>query len=235
MTDIVFELENIRLERQDNVVLHDLSVRIRKSCPTCIIGSSGSGKTSLLRLLNRLESPSAGRILYNGKPIEQYDVRQLRTQVGFAFQTPAMLDGTVRDNLLAAARFAHGKVSQEDGERVSRVLKLADLDDSYADRDADQLSGGQKQRVALARTLMTEPQVLLLDEPTSALDPDSAGRLIDALKRLGEQGVTVIMVTHRHEDARRLKGDVLILEEGRLVEPDQAQSESVSQPESDHA
>jgi len=218
MSEFAFELRDVVHERQKRIVLHNITLKLRAGRPTCLIGSSGSGKTSFLRLLNRLESPVSGEILFKGRPIEQYPVRQLRTCVGFAFQAPAMFEGTVCHNLLTAARFANGKITQADHDRVNEVLILADLNESYADREADQLSGGEKQRVALARTLMTKPEVLLLDEPTSALDPKSGARLVEALKKLAHSGVTVIMATHRLEEGEVLGGDTIVFEAGRVVE-----------------
>jgi ABC-type methionine transport system ATPase subunit len=218
MIEYAFELRGVVHERQKRTVLHNVTLSLRAGRPTCLIGSSGSGKTSFLRLLNRLESPVSGEILFKGQPIEQYPVRQLRTRVGFAFQAPAMFEGTVSDNLLAAAHFANGKITQADRDRISEVLALADLNDGYADRDADQLSGGEKQRVALARALMTRPEVLLLDEPTSALDPKSGARLVAALKKLAASGVTVIMATHRLEEGDVLGGETIVFDAGRVIE-----------------
>ncbi|MAK55762.1 MAG: hypothetical protein CML17_07965 [Pusillimonas sp.] len=229
MNDYAFELRDVVHERQKRMVLHHITLKLRAGRPTCLIGSSGSGKTSFLRLLNRLESPVSGEILFKGQPIEQYPVRQLRTRVGFAFQAPAMFEGTVTDNLLMAARFANGKITQSDRDRVSEALALADLNDSYADRDADQLSGGERQRVALARTLMSKPEVLLLDEPTSALDPKSGARLVDALKKLAHAGVTVIMATHRLEEGEVLGGDTIVFEAGRVVEHREARPDATSE------
>ncbi|HCP76280.1 MAG: hypothetical protein CML16_01810 [Pusillimonas sp.] len=226
MNEYAFELRDVVHERQKRTVLHNVTLKLRAGQPTCLIGSSGSGKTSFLRLLNRLESPVSGDIVFHGRPIEHYPVRQLRTRVGFAFQAPAMFEGTVADNLLMAARFAHGKITQEDRDRVSEVLVLADLNESYAQRDADQLSGGEKQRVALARTLMTRPEVLLLDEPTSALDPKSGSRLVEALRKLVASGVTVVMATHRLEEGEVLGGDTIVFEAGHVVEHRQARNGS---------
>ncbi|MBC2770548.1 ABC transporter ATP-binding protein [Pusillimonas minor] len=217
MTDNVFELSGVTHARQGREVLHDINLCLARGRPVCLVGPSGSGKTSFLRLLNRLETPVDGRILFNGKPIEDYPVRRLRTQVGFAFQTPAMFDGTVHDNLTAAVRFSKGKPVHEDQERMQRALELAELSGEYLERPADQLSGGEKQRVALARTLMTDPAVLLLDEPTSALDPDSGARLINTLKKLSDAGMTIIMSTHRLDETEALQANVVTFDAGRVV------------------
>lgn len=217
MSDYVFELSHVEHVRQGRTVLHDVSIRLARGRPVCLIGSSGSGKTSFLRLLNRLETPKAGQILFEGRAIESYPIRGLRTKIGFAFQSPALFDGSVRDNLLVAARFSRGKVVKEDDDRMLHALELAELSGEYLERGGNQLSGGEKQRVALARTLMTDPKVLLLDEPTSALDPKSAAALIDTLKKLSESGMTIIMATHRLEETAALQADVVQFESGRIL------------------
>jgi ABC-type methionine transport system ATPase subunit len=217
MTQNLFVVNDLTHDRQGRSVLSNINISLPKGRPTCLIGASGSGKTSFLRLLNRLESPRSGTIHYKGKALESYPVRQLRAQVGFAFQAPVMFEGTVKENLLLAARFARGRVTDQDHELASRCLELSELKADIASRQADQLSGGQQQRVALARTLMTRPEVLLLDEPTSALDPDSGRRLIDTLGKLVEAGVTIVMATHRLEETEWLKADVVEFDEGAIV------------------
>src|SRR5215467_393676 len=137
-----------------------------------LVGPSGAGKTSLLRLLNRLDEPVRGEILYRGQPITHYLVQVLRRQVGFVFQSPVMFPGTVRDNLQVA--LALGSNHAQDTEaRMAEAMALAELDHVLCDRAGDRLSGGQQQRVNIARALLTSPDVLLMDEPTSALDPET--------------------------------------------------------------
>lgn len=213
-----FELSDVVHVRQGRQVLTDISILLPQGRPTCLIGASGSGKTSFLRLLNRLETPQSGTMLYKGKSLADYPVRQLRAQVGFAFQSPSMFEGTVLQNLLTAARFSRGRVARQDHELALRCLEMAELDPDLASRAADQLSGGQQQRVALARTLMTQPDVLLLDEPTSALDPDSGRRLVETLGKLAASGMTVIMATHRLEETEWLQADTVVFDQGRISE-----------------
>lgn len=213
-----FELSDVVHVRQDRQVLTDINIVIPQGRPTCLIGASGSGKTSFLRLLNRLETPQSGTIHYRGKSLTDYPVRQLRAQAGFAFQAPSMFEGTVLQNLLAAARFSRGRVDRQDHELALRCLEMAELDSDLAARAADQLSGGQQQRVALARTLMTQPDVLLLDEPTSALDPDSGRRLVETLGKLATSGMTIIMATHRLEETEWLQADTVVFDHGRISE-----------------
>jgi len=213
-----FELAQVNHVRVGRTVLRDISLTIPKGRTTSLIGPSGSGKTSLLRLLNRLESPVSGSIRYAGRVLEEYPIRELRRRVAFAFQTPAMLPGTVLDNLLEACRCFSYKVTAEDNARAMHALQLAELPADYLSRPADRLSGGEKQRVALARALMTEPDVLLLDEPTSALDPDTSARLVATLSRLTQRGLTIVMATHRLEEARLMGGYVAVLQAGCVVD-----------------
>lgn len=216
----MFELSNVSHRRQGRPVLSNISLTIARGKATCLIGESGSGKTSLLRLLNRLESPQSGHILYNGEPLESYPVRELRRRVAFAFQAPVMFEGTVLQNVLTSVRLAEVRNAPgpQHQERARTLLAMAELDPDYADRDAGRLSGGEKQRVALARALMSNPDVLLLDEPTSALDPASAERVVAMLARLINQGLTVVMATHRMDEVEELGARVIVMESGKVAE-----------------
>jgi len=198
-------------------VLDGVKVEIPHGRIIALVGPSGAGKTSLLRLLNRLDDPVRGEILYRARPITDYPVQALRRQVGFVFQTPVMFPGTVRDNLHMA--FALGGDHGHDANaRVAEAMALAELDRALCDRAGDRLSGGQQQRVNIARALMTTPDVLLMDEPTSALDPETADRLMETTRRLSrEQHLTVVMVTHRLAEARRSSDRTIVLERGRVV------------------
>ena len=192
----------------------DLDLPLREV--VALVGPSGAGKTSLIRLLNRLDDPVGGTITFDGAPIDGIPVRELRRRVGFVFQTPVMFTGTVRSNLdTAVALAANGRQLPD----VAEGLRLAGLDESFLNRDADRLSGGERQRVSLARALMTAPEVLLLDEPTSALDPEVAEQLMLTVRRLADDaGVTIIMVTHRLAEARSASTHLVLLEAGRVIE-----------------
>jgi ABC-type methionine transport system ATPase subunit len=213
-----FTLICIRQIKEGNTVLDGVEMEIKKGEITALIGPSGAGKTSLLRLLNRLDDPVSGQVLYQSRAITEYPVRELRRRVGFVFQTPVMFPGTVRDNLRAASDIA-GKSATDCEERIEEALALAELEASLAGRDGDRLSVGQKQRVNIARALMTAPDVLLMDEPTSALDPETADRLMETVRRLGrEKGLTVVMITHRLSEARRASDSTIAMECGRVLE-----------------
>jgi putative ABC transport system ATP-binding protein len=208
----------VHQERSGKVVLDGLTLDLPRGGFTALIGPSGAGKTSLLRLLNRLDDPTSGSVQFLGQPITALPVRALRRRVGFVFQAPVMFAGTVRANLAVAQRLGGAAEPLADAE-VTRLLDLVELDASFADRVAADLSGGEKQRVALARALVTQPEVLLLDEPTAALDPEVADRLVHTLAHLREAtGLTMIVVTHRLYEARLAATWIVMLEAGRLVE-----------------
>lgn len=191
-----------------------------------IVGPSGAGKSSFLRLLNRLDEPTAGEVTYYDKPINSYDPTELRKKISMLFQTPYLFPGTVRDNL----NFCCPKSEVKD---IDFHLKRVGLKAEYADKEADDLSVGEKQRVALARSLFQEPDILLLDEPTSALDPTSSRRIEELVLGLaGELCLTIIIVTHNPEQAMRLGGKALLLVKGRLIESGEAR-EMLTNPTSE--
>lgn len=213
-------LRGVVQEKEGARVLNRLDVTIPDGEVTALVGPSGAGKTSLLRLLNRLDDPTSGTVLFGGRPVAELPVRELRRRVGFVFQAPVMFPGTVADNLRAAASLGARPGREAADERwITDLLETVELAPSYAGRDAGRLSGGEKQRVALARALATRPEVLLLDEPTAALDPEVAERLMSTIVRVSaENGHTVVMVTHRLAEARDFTTHTVMLEAGRLVE-----------------
>ena len=205
-------------ERGGRVILHDLTLDLPRTAVTALVGPSGAGKTSLLRLLNRLDDPASGEVLFDGRPISTHSVGALRRRVGFVFQAPSMFPGTVADNLRTAVELG-GPAAAADALPPDRVLEAVGLSADFAAREAGRLSGGEQQRVSIARALMTRPEVLLLDEPTAALDPEVAERLLATIERLTrEHGVAVVMVTHRLSEARDVSTYAVMLEGGRLVE-----------------
>lgn len=220
-TPSVYDLDHVGQIRGGRALLTDISMSLPAGGVTALIGPSGGGKTTLLRLLNRLDDPASGSVRFFGEPIASLPVRQLRLRAGFVFQAPVMFAGTVTDNLDAALQFAGdaNDKAPDRSARVNEVLHLVELGPDFAARDAGSLSGGEKQRVALARALIHRPDVLLLDEPTAALDPEAADRLIATLRRLREAtGLTIVMVTHRLQEARSASTCVAMMEGGRLLE-----------------
>jgi putative ABC transport system ATP-binding protein len=206
-----FQLERVSLSRAGKVVLRDIDARIPPGA-TCIAGPSGSGKSTLLRLLNRLSDPDQGTVRYQGADLRERDPLELRRQVMLVPQLPALLRGSVEDNIRFAADLARRE------PEVERLLGLAGLGDSFASRDVARLSVGEQQRAMLARGLAAQPRALLLDEPTAALDDETTREIEATLLELHERlGVDLVWVTHDVEQARRVSRWVIRIHEGRAV------------------
>jgi putative ABC transport system ATP-binding protein len=177
---------------------------------TVLQGPSGSGKSTLLRLLNRLVAPDAGRVRYRGEDLARHDVLAHRREVGMVFQAPVLFPGTVADNLAVAEPDA--------GTDLPALLARCGLPpEDFLAREAATLSGGEAQRACLARALATRPRVVLMDEPTSALDADATATIEALTRRLADDGVAVVLVTHDRAQATRLGDRVIALREGRLA------------------
>jgi putative ABC transport system ATP-binding protein len=197
------------------VILSDISFDAIGGELLGIVGASGSGKSSLLRLLNRLDEPTNGTVFLDGEDYRQLPPRQLRRRVGMVTQRPYLFPGDVRSNLRFGPAQRGETVPDDD---IAELLGRVGLP-GFASQDVAVLSGGEQQRVSLARTLANQPQVLLLDEPTSALDEDSKRgieKLIVSLVR--DHGLTCVMVTHDRDQGRRMCQRVILLEAGRLVQ-----------------
>jgi putative ABC transport system ATP-binding protein len=175
-----------------------------------LVGPSGAGKSTLLRLLNRFEDPSEGEVRLHDRPLASYDVQDLRRRVGLVSQTAVLLTGQVLDDL---------RIGRPDLTRpaAADLLNRVGLPAGFVDRPSVGLSGGEAQRVCFARALAVEPEALLLDEPTSALDATSADAVERVIEGLLEQGMTIVLVTHKPDQARRLGDDLVSLAEGRIV------------------
>jgi ABC-type methionine transport system ATPase subunit len=218
--DAVFAVEHLSLAyparrgQPAARILKDVSFRLERGQALTLLGPSGSGKSSLLRCLNRLEEPSAGSVRFEGRDIRSLDPRHLRREVALVTQNPVLFEGTVRNNLLLRPADAGGDFSEE---HLARTLVEVGLDERTLDRDAGTLSGGEKQRVTIARALLGDPRVVLLDEPTSALDPPNAALVVETVSRLREtRGMTIVASTHQPELVRRLGGEPMFLVEGEV-------------------
>lgn len=216
-------------------VLDGIDFSLSRGGVTTLVGPSGAGKSSLIRLINRLDEATAGSIAVLGRPLDQWPVSELRRRAAMVFQEPSLLGLTVRENLAIPFRLQGGLPADLD-RRMLNALESAELTRDVLDRNADELSVGQKQRAALARSLITGPELLLLDEPTSALDPRTAERLLDCLLELNRrEGVTLLIASHRFDDAQRLGGRLAVLIEGQLRAEGETERILAHPPEEDVA
>ena len=203
-----------------HLVLDDISEHISPGEKVVVIGPSGSGKSTFLRCLNLLETPSAGTITFGGTEITdpKTEIDKVRRQMGMVFQHFNLFPNmTIRRNItLAPVRTGLMKQGEADAEAVKLLERvgLADRADSYP----AQLSGGQKQRIAIVRALAMKPKLMLFDEPTSALDPEMVGEVLEVMRELAHEGMTMVIVTHEMAFAREVASRVLFMEEGKLGE-----------------
>ena len=200
-------------------VLRGISEKIEEQEVVCVIGPSGSGKSTFLRCLNLLEEPTGGEVYLDGERINApgVDIDKIRERLGMVFQNfnlfPHM---TVLDNVTLAPIKVKGKNKAEAEESALKILETVGLSDKAASFPAS-LSGGQKQRVAIARALAMEPEVMLFDEPTSALDPEMVGEVLNVMKKLAEEGMTMVIVTHEMNFARNVSTKVVFMENGEII------------------
>ena len=201
-------------------VLKDISTEVYGGEVVCVIGPSGSGKSTFLRCLNRLEKASAGLIVVYGEEIlsKQVNINHVREKIGMVFQHFNLFNNlNIIDNLTLAP-VELGKCSKEEAtERAKKMLERVGLEDK-ANSFPSQLSGGQKQRVAIARALCMEPDIMLFDEPTSALDPEMVGEVLQVMKSLAADGMTMVIVTHEMGFAREVADRVIFMDGGYIVE-----------------
>ena len=196
------------------VLVTGATFEVHKGETLAIVGPSGSGKSSLLRLLNRLDEPTSGTVYLDGVDYRQIAPRELRRRAGMVTQRPYLFPGTVADNLQFGPRQRGQELSPEVVEELLAGVGLA----GYGSRDVANLSGGEAQRVSFARALANSPEALLLDEPTSALDDDAKRGVETLIQQIGrEQGIACVLVTHEVGQAERLAERALILEAGRIV------------------
>ncbi len=203
-----------------NLVLDDISEHISPGEKVVIIGPSGSGKSTFLRCLNLLEFPSSGTIIFDGQDITAKNVKidAVRQQMGMVFQHFNLFPNmTIRKNItLAPVRTGLMKKEEAD-EAATQLLRRVGLEDK-ADSYPSQLSGGQKQRIAIVRVLAMHPKVMLFDEPTSALDPEMVGEVLEVMKELAQEGMTMVVVTHEMGFAREVGTRVLFMDGGKILE-----------------
>ena len=204
----------------DHLVLDDIDQHIYPGEKVVIIGPSGSGKSTFLRCLNLLEVPSAGTITFEGQEITspKADIDKIRQQMGMVFQHFNLFNNmTIRRNITLAPVRTKLMSQAEADDAAAALLKRVGLEDK-ADAYPAQLSGGQKQRIAIVRALAMRPKVMLFDEPTSALDPEMVGEVLDVMKELADEGMTMVVVTHEMGFAREVGDRVLFMAEGKILE-----------------
>lgn len=201
-------------------VLKGINLNIEKGQVVTIIGSSGSGKSTLLRCLNLLEVPTSGEINFNGVPLmdKNTNIDKIRTKIGMVFQSFNLFNNkNVLDNcILAQVKVLH-RTKKEAEEIAHKYLCKVGMD-NFSKAKVTSLSGGQKQRVAIARALCMNPEVLLFDEPTSALDPEMVGEVLDVMKELSNEGMTMVIVTHEMKFAKDISDLVVFIDNGVILE-----------------
>ena len=216
----MIKLENLSKSFDGTEALKGIDLEIEKGDVMCIIGPSGSGKSTMLRCLNLMEKPTGGKIIFEGTDLtdKKVDIDLHRQKMGMVFQQFNLFPHMTVLKNMTCAPVTLKKMTEEQAEKKARDLLarvgLADRADSYP----NQLSGGQKQRVAIVRALCMEPDVMLFDEPTSALDPEMVGEVLDVMKELARDGMTMVVVTHEMGFAREVSNRVIFLDEGKIVE-----------------
>ena len=214
----MLEAKNIEKSFGKLKVLKGINLTVNKGQRIVIIGPSGSGKSTFLRCLNLLEEPSKGQVLYNNIALTNNNKLQMRKKIGMVFQNFNLFTNlTVLDNLILAPVKERVLTEKEALKKADKLLKEISLEDKK-NAYPSSLSGGQKQRVAIARSLMMNPDIILFDEPTSALDPKMIEDVLNLMKRVAEEGMTMIVVTHELEFAKDIATDVLFMDKGVIVE-----------------
>ena len=217
----ILEIKNLKKSYGQNQVLKDISITVEKGEVISIIGSSGSGKSTFLRSINLLETPTDGQILYHGQDVlaKGYNLPHYREKLGMAFQSFNLFNNlNVLENAIVAQTTVL-KRERSEAERLAKEnLNKVGMTEQYWTAKPSQLSGGQKQRVAIARALSIDPELILFDEPTSALDPEMVGEVLKTMKDLAKSGLTMIIVTHEMEFARDVSDRVIFMDKGIIAE-----------------
>lgn len=215
MSKEIIRLENIGFNVSNRDILTNINFSVKEGQIMTITGPSGGGKSTLLKLIGLLNSPTSGTIQYLGKNIFEYEPTEYRKEVSYFFQNAVLFDDTVRDNLAFPAKI---REIGFDESRAIEGLKLVQLPSTYLDKPIQELSGGEKQRVALIRNLMFPPKVLLMDEITSSLDKENRDIVVSFIHRLNkEENVTVLWITH-NQDEIKASSEIITINDGKLEE-----------------
>lgn len=215
----MIKVEHLSKKFGDVTVLHDVNLEVKEKEVVVIIGPSGSGKSTILRCLNHLEVPSGGKITIDGIVLEEgANLNAIRREVGMVFQRFNLFPNmSVLENIMLAPMQVRGKTKEEAKAKAMALLKRVGLENK-ADSMPDDSPAGQQQRVAIARALAMNPQVLLFDEPTSALDPEMVKEVLDVMKSLAREGMTMVVVTHEMGFAKEVGDRVLFVDKGIILE-----------------
>lgn len=220
MSDVIVEIKDLKKNFHDLQVLKGIDLTVRKGEKVVILGPSGSGKSTMLRCINQLEDPDSGTIIVNGMEITNHrtNINKVREHLGMVFQRFNLWPHkTVLQNVMLGQMVVSGRSEEDAKKRAMECLSRVGLA-SKADQYPVRLSGGQQQRVAIARTLAMDPMVILFDEPTSALDPELVGEVLNVMKSLADDGMTMIVVTHEITFAREVADRVIFMDGGVIVE-----------------
>lgn len=222
-SEILMELRDLRKSFGKLEVLKGINLNVHRGDVLVLIGPSGSGKSTLLRSVNLLEAPTGGQVIFEGKDLTRAgknELCQMRQRMGMVFQQFNLFPHLkVGDNITISMRKVRGMDAASAEKKAKDLLGRVGLLDKWDEYPA-RLSGGQKQRVAIVRALAMDPDVMLFDEPTSALDPEMVGEVLDVMKRLAADGMTMMVVTHEMRFARQVADYVLFIDEGQIVEAD---------------
>ena len=216
----IIEINHLSKAFGHNVVLKDINAKFYQGEVVCVIGSSGSGKSTMLRCLNLLETPTSGDILFKNESIitKKIDINKYRSKVGMCFQSFNLFNNmTVLQNCMIGQQKVLKRQKEEAKKIAIEFLAKVNMA-AYINANVTLLSGGEKQRVAIARALAMSPEVLLFDEPTSALDPEMVGEVLDVSKNLANEKMTMIIVTHEMDFARQLADRVMFMDQGVIAE-----------------
>lgn len=232
--EVLIEIKNLKKSYGNHVVLDGINTTIKKGEVIAIVGPSGCGKSTFLRSLNKLERPEAGEIVFEGTDIldKKTNVNKVRQKIGMVFQQFNLFPNkTVLQNIMLAPMKLKGVSAEDSKNRAMELLKRVGLLEK-AEAYPDSLSGGQKQRIAIARTMAMNPDVILFDEPTSALDPEMVGEVLEIMRELARDGMTMIVVTHEMGFARDVASRVIFIDQGNIRE-DSAPEEFFGNPKNE--
>ena len=218
--DVIIKMKHINKTYDDKVIIKDFNLDINKGEFITVIGSSGCGKTTVLKMINGLNTPDKGDIFINGKNIKNENIIELRRKIGYSIQGSALFPHlTVEKNISYVLDLINEKNKDEIKESILKLIKVVGLEDNILNRYPDQLSGGQQQRVGIARALAAQPDILLMDEPFGAVDEITRKQLQNEIVKIHKDlGVTTIFITHDIKEALKLGTRVLVMDKGEIVQ-----------------